>query len=235
MQEYGTYRKEARSGSIAAQGFMTRVYTWMALGLCATAAVSFYVSTSPRAMDVLFGGGYAPFLILAVAELGIVFYLSARVASLSPTTASTLFFVYSVLNGLTIAPIFLLYTNESLSQVFFTTAGMFGVMSVYGTVTKRDLSGWRDFLMMGVIGLIVAGLINMFIGSERANIVISIMGVLIFTGLTAFDTQKIKALAANVSGNDDTAGKYAVLGALTLYLDFINMFLYLLRLFGKKR
>jgi FtsH-binding integral membrane protein len=207
----------------------------MCLGLAATAVVSYYVATSQQIMQLLFGGGMAPYFILAIAELGIVFYLSARVASMSPTTASVLFFVYAALNGLTIAPIFLLYTQESVSSAFFTSAAMFGAMSVYGTVTKRDLSGLGSFLMMGLIGLVVASLINMFVASERGGLVIAIMGVLIFTGLTAFDTQKLRRLASEVSGNDDAAGKYAVFGALTLYLDFINMFLFLLRIFGKRR
>jgi FtsH-binding integral membrane protein len=234
MQEYGSYRGVSARSDVAAEGFMTRVYMWMALGLAATAGVSYYTSTSPQILNALFGRGMAPFWILAVIEIGIVFYVSRRIATLSPTTASALFFVYSALNGLTLAPIFLAYTNESIASAFLSTAGMFGAMSVYGTVTKRDLSGWGSFLMMGLIGLIIASLINMFFASEKTSLVIAIMGVFIFTGLTAYDTQKLRAMASQVSG-DDTAAKYAVLGALSLYLDFVNMFIYLLRIFGKRK
>ncbi|MDR0648540.1 MAG: Bax inhibitor-1/YccA family protein, partial [Synergistaceae bacterium] len=169
------------------------------------------------------------------AELGIVFYLSSRIAKLSPATASALFFVYSALNGLTIAPILLVYTGSSVASAFLSTAGMFGAMSVYGTVTKRDLSGWRSFLTMGLIGLVIASVINIFFASERAGLVIAIMGVFVFTGLTAYDTYKIRAMASGVIGDDEASGKFAVLGALTLYLDFINMFIFILRIFGKRR
>jgi FtsH-binding integral membrane protein len=236
MEEYGNRRiSRSAAGDIVAQGFMSRVYMWMALGLAATAGVSYYTATSPQFIYALFGRGMAVFIILSLAELGIVLYLSARVATMNPTTASALFFVYAVLNGLTIAPIFLIYTNESISSAFFTAAGMFGAMSVYGTVTKRDLTGWGSFFMMGVIGLVVASLINMFIGSEKMSLVIAIMGVLVFTGLTAFDTQKLRRMAENLAGSEDNAARYAVLGALTLYLDFINMFLFLIRIFGRRR
>jgi FtsH-binding integral membrane protein len=236
VEEYGNRRiSRTGAGDFVAQGFMTRVYMWMALGLAVTAGMSYYTATSPQIIYALFGRGMPVFWILALAELGIVLYLSARVATMNPATASALFFVYAVLNGLTIAPIFLVYTNESISSAFFTAAGMFGAMSVYGTVTKRDLTGWGSFLMMGVIGLVVASVINIFIGSDRMSLVISIMGVLIFTGLTAFHTQKLRRMAENLAGDEDNAARYAVLGALTLYLDFINMFLFLLRIFGKRR
>jgi FtsH-binding integral membrane protein len=236
MQEYGNFNK-GLSGTrdVAAEGFMAKVYLWMALGLAATAVISYYTAASPERLSALFGRGMSVFLVLAVVEIGIVFYVSSRIEKLSVTAASTLFFIYSALNGLTIAPIFLAYTDESIASTFLTTAGMFGVMSVYGTVTKRDLSGWGSFLMMGVIGLLIAGVINIFFASEKTGMVIAIVGVFIFIGLTAYDTQKLRNMAARVSGDDDTAGKYAVLGALALYLDFINMFLYLLRLFGKRR
>ena len=223
------------TGDLLAQGFMTKVYMWMAAGLLATAAVSYYASTSEAVLMALFGRGMVPFIVLAVVEIGLVIYLSAKIASLNPTTAIALFFVYAALNGLTIAPIFLAYTKESISSAFFTSAGMFAAMSVYGTVTKRDMSGMGSFFMMGLIGLIVAGAINMFVGSARADLVISIMGVLIFTGLTAYDTQKLKRLASEIGGNEDLHSNMAVLGALKLYLDFINMFLYLLRIFGRRK
>jgi FtsH-binding integral membrane protein len=234
MQEYD-YKRISTTGDLAIQGFMTKVYMWMGLGLLTTAAVSYYTASSQPILMFLFGRGMAPFLILAVCEIGIVFYLSSRIASLSPTAASALFFIYSALNGLTIAPILIVYTESSVASAFLSTAGMFGAMSVYGTVTKRDLSGWGSFLMMGLIGLIIASLVNIFFASERMSLVIAIMGVFIFTGLTAYDTYKIRAMASGVAGDDDTAGKFAVLGALTLYLDFINMFLYLIRIFGRRK
>jgi FtsH-binding integral membrane protein len=214
---------------------MTKVYMWMGLGLLTTAAVSYYAATSEQVIYFLFGRSITPFLILAAAELGIVFFLSSRIAKMSQATASALFFVYSALNGLTIAPLLLVYTGSSVASAFLSTAGMFGAMSVYGTVTKRDLSGWGSFLMMGLIGLVIASVANIFFASERASLVIAIMGVFIFTGLTAYDTFKIRAMASGVSGDDESAGKFAVLGALTLYLDFINMFIFLLRIFGKRR
>jgi FtsH-binding integral membrane protein len=234
MQEYD-YKRISTTGDLAIQGFMTKVYMWMGIGLLTTAAVSYYTTSSEPILRFLFGGGMAPFLILAVLEIGIVFFLSSRIASLSPTAASTLFFVYSALNGLTIAPILMVYTESSVASAFLSTAGMFGAMSVYGTVTKRDLSGWGSFLMMGLIGLIIASLVNIFFTSERMSLVIAIMGVFIFTGLTAYHTYKIRAMASGVSGDDDTAGKFAVLGALTLYLDFINMFIFLIRIFGRRK
>jgi FtsH-binding integral membrane protein len=234
MQEYD-YKRVSTTGSMALQGFMTKVYMWMGFGLLTTAAVSYYTASSMPILNLLFGRGMAPLIVLAAAELGIVFYLSSRIATLSPTAASALFFVYSALNGLTIAPVLLVYTESSVASAFFSTAGMFGAMSVYGTVTKRDLSEWGSFLMMGLIGLIIASVINMFFASERMSLVIAVMGVFIFTGLTAYDTHKIRAMASGISGDDETAGKFAVLGALTLYLDFINMFLFLIRIFGKRR
>ncbi|MDR1020745.1 MAG: Bax inhibitor-1/YccA family protein [Synergistaceae bacterium] len=234
MQDY-EYKKVSAAGDIALQGLMTKVYMWMGLGLLTTAAVSYYAASSGQVIYFLIGRSITPFLILAVAELGIVFFLSSRIAKMSQATASALFFVYSALNGLTIAPLLLVYTGSSVASAFFSTAGMFGAMSVYGTVTKRDLSGWGSFLMMGLIGLVIASVANIFFASERTSLVIAIMGVFIFTGLTAYDTFKIRAMASGVPGDDESAGKFAVLGALTLYLDFINMFIFLLRIFGKRR
>ncbi|MDR3254328.1 MAG: Bax inhibitor-1/YccA family protein [Synergistaceae bacterium] len=233
MQEYGN-RRISSANDIVAQGFMTKVYMWMALGLAATAATAYYVSTSAQLIYMLFGRGMMPIIVLSLAELGIVFFLSAKVAAMNPTTASALFFVFAILNGLTLSSIFLVYTSESISSAFFSAAGMFGAMSVYGTVTKRDLTGLGGFCRMGLIGIVIASLINIFVASEKTSLVIAIMGVFVFIGLTAFDTQKLRRLSASV-GDDDTAAKYSVLGALTLYLDFINMFLFLLRIFGRRR
>jgi FtsH-binding integral membrane protein len=229
-----SYESVSGRSDVFAQGFMQRVYLWMTIGLAVTGAVSYYVSTSETILTALFGNGVFPIIALVVVELGLVFYLSARVMTLNPSTASALFFVYSALNGLTIAPIFLIYTSESISSTFFISAGVFGGMCVYGSVTKRDLSEWGSFLIMGLWGIIIASLVNMFIGSEKTSLVISIMAVIIFTGLTAFDTQKLRRIAAEGYG-EDVRDNLAVLGALTLYLDFINIFLHLLRLMGKRK
>jgi FtsH-binding integral membrane protein len=207
----------------------------MTIGLAATGAVSFYVSTSLAVLGALFGYGFVPLIVLSLAELGIVFFLSAKVMTLSPSTASALFFVYSVLNGLTLAPIFLLYTDESIASTFFISAAVFGGMSVYGTVTKRDLTSWGSFLAMGLWGLLIAIVVNMFIGSYRANLVISIIAVIVFTGLAAFDTQKLRRMAAESGYGGDARDNLAILGALALYLDFVNIFIHLLRIMGKRR
>ncbi|MDR1884897.1 MAG: Bax inhibitor-1/YccA family protein [Synergistaceae bacterium] len=233
MNEPRTYSSVSNAGDVLAQGFMTKVYAWMMLGLIITGGAAYVTSTSETLLSALIGRW--TFIILAIAEVGIVIYLSSRIMTMNPTTASVMFFVYALLNGLTLTPIMLIYTRESISTAFFTTAAMFGAMSVYGTVTKRDLSSWGSFLMMGLVGLLVALLINMFVGSSRAELVISIMGVIIFTGLTAYDTNRIRAMAREMRAGDDVRSNMAVMGALKLYLDFINMFLFLLRIFGKRR
>lgn len=226
------FRAQGASVSVG-QRLMTRIYMWMTSGLLVTAAVAF-IASSDRVALTLFGNGMGLFLILAIAEIGIVFYLSSRAMSLAPQTAAILFFVYAALNGVTIAPLCYAYTQQSVASAFLTCAAMFGGMSAYGVFTKRDLSGWGSFLMMGVYGLIAALVINMFIGSMKADLVISIMGVLIFTGLTAFDTYRLR-IVSHTMGDGGAEGNFAILGALTLYLDFINMFIYLLRIIGKRR
>jgi FtsH-binding integral membrane protein len=220
----------SRTGLVA-QGFMQRIYGWMTLGLLVTAGVSYLVTTSPALLGALFGGGIAPFMILVFAEFGIVVYLSARVHTMNPSTASVLFFIYSALNGVTLAPIFLIYTGESVATAFFVTAGLFGGMSAYGAMTKRDLTDFGSFLGMGVFGLLIAMLVNMFLRSEMTSYVISGLAVIIFTGLSAYDTWVLRRMAAEGRMTDN----YAVLGALKLYLDFITIFVHLLRLFGKRR
>lgn len=235
MQELKSYGKITSGSEILVQGFMAKVYLWMALGLCATGLIAYYTSSSEQILYMLLGKSRLPFFILLGAEIGIVLYLSSRITTLNPATANTLFFVYAALNGLTLAPIFLVYTQESISSAFFSAAATFGVMSAYGTLTKRDLSGLGSFLQMGVIGLLIALLINMFVGNSKADLVISIMGVLIFTGLTAFDTQKLRRLSQELSFREEEQSNLSILGALTLYLDFINMFLFLLRILGRRK
>lgn len=179
-------------------------------------------------------GNKLVFYGLLLANLGIVFGLSSAIHSLSSTVASFLFFTYSALNGLTLASIFLLYTRESIATVFFITAGTFGAMTTYGYVTKADLSKWGSILFMALIGLIIASLVNMFLQSPALMWILTYAGVLVFVGLTAYDTQRLKEMAYKLD-DENTVGKLAVLGALTLYLDFINLFLYLLRIFGRRR
>jgi FtsH-binding integral membrane protein len=231
------YTPEASRAAQAVAGFMRRVYVWMTLGLVMTGCVAYFVVSSPAVLYALFFGKYgmAPFIVLCVAELGIVFFLSARVTKLAPATASALFFVYSGLNGLTIAPLLLVYAHESVAQAFFISAGLFGTMSVYGTVTKRDLTGFGDFLSMGLIGLLIAIVANIFIGGEKMSMVISIMAVLIFTGLAAFDTFKWRRVAAASGHGEAVMQSVAVVAALEMYLDFINIFIHLLRIMGKRR
>ncbi|QDR79558.1 Bax inhibitor-1/YccA family protein [Sporomusa termitida] len=216
-----------------AQSFFMQVYSWMAAGLLATGVLAYYTAHSPFLLSLIFGNKLV-FFGLIVANLGIVFGLSRSIQSLSATAASFLFFLYSALNGLTLASIFLVYTNESIATVFFITAGTFGATAAYGYTTKADLSKWGSILFMALIGLIIASVVNMFLQSPAMMWVLTYAGVLIFVGLTAYDTQRLKQMAYSLD-DEETVGKFAVLGALTLYLDFINLFLYLLRIFGKRR
>lgn len=237
MAQYGNYTPYiAGADSIEAVNTLFRkVYQYMALGLILTSLTAWLTVATPSMLR-FFYTSRAPLIIAAVVEIGLVWYLSASIMKLSASTALTLFCVYSVLNGVTCSSVLLIYTTESVYTAFLSTAGMFGAMSLYALYTKRDLTSWGSFLQMGLIGLIIAMIINIFVGSSTAEICISVMGIIIFMGLTAYDTAKIKALSDGFGMNDDEAvGKVAVIGALALYLDFINLFLYLIRLFGKRR
>lgn len=215
------------------QSFFMQVYSWMTFGLLATGILAYYTAHSPSLLSLIFGNKLV-FYGLILANLGIVFGLSRSIQSLSATAASFLFFLYSALNGLTLASVFLLYTYESVAAVFFITAGTFGITAAYGYVTKADLSKWGSILFMALIGLIVASLVNMFLQSPAMMWVLTYAGVLIFVGLTAYDTQRLKQMAYSLY-DEETVGKFAVFGALTLYLDFVNLFLYFLRIFGRRR
>ena len=214
--------------------FLAKVFNWMAVGLGITGIVAYATAHSGLAMTII---GSPIFFILIIAELGLVFYLSARVQKIQASTASSLFIGYSVLNGLTLSVIFLAYTSSSIAGTFFITAGMFGAMAVYGLVTKRDLSGWGSFLFMGLIGIILASIVNIFLKSSSMYWAISLIGVFIFTALTAYDVQKIKRIGEEgiMTQGDEAIRKGSIMGALTLYLDFINLFLMLLRFFGGSR
>ena len=210
---------------------VTRAFVWMTLGLAITGLTALFVADS-NLIEVIFSSG--SFWMLVIAELAVVWFLSSRVMTLSMPVATAAFALYSLLNGVTLSPIFLVYTGESIASTFFITAGTFAAMAIFGYTTKRDLSSMGSYLMMGLIGLIIASLVNMFVGSSLLMWVVSYLGVLIFVGLTAYDTQQIKAMIANSVGDEEQTKKVALLGALHLYLDFINLFIYLLRLFGRR-
>ena len=214
---------------------MRGVYQWMALGLGVTAVAAFLTAQSPAMQQIIFGNQLV-FFGLIIGELLLVIGISAGIRRMSASTASGLFLLYSALNGLTLSFVLLLYTGESVAMTFVICAGMFGAMSIYGMTTKKDLTSWGSFLFMGLIGIILASVVNIFLRSSAMHFVISIIGVIIFTGLTAYDTQKLKVMGETAPANDATAVRRGViLGALTLYLDFINLFLMLLRLFGSSR
>ncbi len=216
------------------QRFMLRVYNWMAAGLAITGLVALATASSEAMMGFIFNNSLV-FFGLIIAELGMVFWLAGYIQRMSAKMAQGIFVGYSVLNGLTISSIFLAFTSSSIASTFFITAGTFGAMSLYGYTTKKDISSWGSFLFMGLIGIVIAGIVNIFLQNEMLNFVISCVGVLVFVGLTAYDTQKIKQM--NILGNEGSEEdtKEAISGALILYLDFINLFLMLLRLFGSRR
>jgi FtsH-binding integral membrane protein len=234
MYENAQSMTVARARQEASTVFLAKTFNWMAVGLGVTGIVAFFTASSGLAQTVI---GTPLFMILVVGELGLVFFLSARIDKLKAATATSLFVGYSVLNGLTLSVVFLAYTSSSIAGTFFITAGMFGAMAIYGLVTKRDLSGWGSFLFMGLIGIIIASVVNIFLKSSSMYWVISFIGVFVFTGLTAYDVQKIKRIGeAGIMGQGEEAiRKGSIMGALTLYLDFINLFLMLLRFFGGSR
>jgi len=214
------------------QSVMQQVYLWMTAGLLVTGAISSMIFNSPTLSGMLLNP--IVFIALFVVELVLVIAISAFINKMSPALATGLFILYAAVNGITLTPIFFAYTSTSIATAFFTTAGMFGALTLYGTVTKRDLSGMGRFLLMALFGLCIASIINIFLKNGVMDFVISIFGVLIFAGLTAYDTQRLNQLASQAS-SDDEIGRFSIMGALILYLDFINLFLYLLRLFGKRR
>jgi uncharacterized protein len=221
---------------ILVNDFVRSTYNWMGAGLALTGVVAFYVSSSETMMRLIFGNPIV-FFILIFAELGLVFSISGMVNRISAGTATGLFLLYSALNGVTLSFIFLAYTRTSIASTFFICAGTFVGCSIYGWTTKKDLTSWRGFLMMGLIGIIIASLVNMFVRSSAMHMIISYIGVIVFVGLTAYDTQKLKNMALTQPADVEGAvvRKGAILGALSLYLDFINLFLMLLRIFGSGR
>lgn len=220
-----------REQVVAAQNHLVRqVYAWMGAGLLLTALAAIFTVSSPDVLNAVFSNRIV-FYGLIIGEFGLVIALTAAINRLSSAAATGLFLAYAALNGVTLSLVFLVYTAESVASTFLVAAAMFGAMSLYGAVTTRDLTSWGSFLFMGLIGVVIASVVNIFVASDALSWVLSCCGVLVFTGLTAYDTWKIKALAA--SGG--AGRKPAILGALTLYLDFINLFLMLLRLLGRRR
>lgn len=229
------------TGVTTFSGIMSRVYMWMTAALLLTAGTAYFTAASPAMLQLIYGNAWTIW-VLFIAELGLVMAVSAGINRLSPMTATALFLLYSVVNGLTLSVIFFAYELGTIYQAFAASALTFGAMSLYGYTTKRDLSGLGGILIMGLIGLIIASVINIFWANSTLDAIITYIGVFIFVGLTAYDTQKIKQMSAAVEtgsqmGYTDAAAprRIAILGALTLYLDFINLFLYLLRLFGRSR
>lgn len=218
---------------VMAEGFMSRVYAWMTAGLCVTASVAYYLS--PTVNHDLFMQLTPYIMVFGLFQLGIVFYFSMAWKSLSSTSLAALFLVYSALMGVTLSPLAYMYTGESIFQIFLLAAAMFGVMAIYGSVTKSDLSSMSNILLMGLLGIIFAQFINIFWQNAQFDIITSCIGVGLFAVLTAYDVQKLRNFGAQAVASQDDIDKIALLGALTLYLDIINLFLYLIRLFGKKK
>ena len=214
------------------QTYMSHVYGWMTVGLLLTALVAWFASSNIALIELLSKGMW----VLLIAELALVFVISGMINRLSGAAATTLFMLYSVLNGCTFSIYFKIYTSSSIASVFFITAGMFGALAFYGYTTKRDLSGFGRFLFMGLIGLVIASLVNMFANSDPLMWAVTYIGVFVFAGLTAYDTQKLKELGDGLPQDDQNIfRRYVILGALQLYLDFINLFIMLLRIFADRR
>jgi FtsH-binding integral membrane protein len=214
--------------------FLTRVYGWMAGGLVATAFMAWVTLSTPALLQLVFGNRFV-FYGLLIGELALVAWLSGLVGRMSASTAAIVFVAYSALNGLTLASVFLVYTSGSIVSTFVVTAGTFGAMSVYGLVTSRSLDGLGSFAFMGLVGVILASVVNLFLRNSMLEFVISCVGVIVFVGLTAYDTRKLKVMAARVDADSEEGQKGAIQGALALYLDFVNLFLMLLRLVGSRR
>ena len=220
---------------VLSRSLMRNVYLWMAVGLAITGVVAYGTSQSEWLLRGLLQSN--GFLVLFIAQIALVFYLSARIMQMSPTVATIIFALYATLNGLTMAFVFLVYTGQAIAATFFISAGMFASMSVFALVTKSDLSSWRSYLFMGLIGVIIASLVNVFLRSNALGYLISYAGVIIFMGLTAYDTKQIKRMSDNVSEGiaEPDYIRLSIMGALKLYLDFINIFLFMLRIFGGRK
>lgn len=226
-------RERELSMSAAFPALMRKVYLWMSMALVITGVTAYGVATSPGLLEMIVTNQIL-FWGLIIAEFGLVIGITAAINRLSLTTATLLFVLYSIINGATLSFIFLVYTMSSIASVFFITAGTFAVMSLIGYTTKTDLTSVGKILLMALIGIIIATIVNIFLKSTGLQTIVNYLGVLIFVGLTAYDTQKIKQMLLDAPDYGEAAQKVALLGALSLYLDFINLFLYLLRIFGRR-
>lgn len=214
--------------------FINKVYAWMCLALSITGFIALRTVNSEMLLGLIFGSSFG-LIGLIIVELGIVFWMSKNIDRISSNLAIGLFLLYSALNGLTLSILLLVYTSASVASTFFITAGTFGVMSAYGYFTKKDLTSWGNLLFMGLIGVIIASVVNMFMQSTMLYWIVTYAGVLVFVGLTAYDTQKIKEMSLRLDIESEEGRKGAIMGALALYLDFINLFIMLLRIFGQRR
>lgn len=230
---YNQVEERAQSSALSFPALMSKVYLWMTLALVVTGMTAYYVASSPAILYAIVSNQIA-FWGLFIGELVLVFVLSSRIMSLSFVTASLMFVIYSIMNGVFFSFILLAYTEQSIATTFLITAGTFGAMSLFGFVTKRDLSAMGRILFMLLIGLIIATVVNIFMKAEGLTLILNYAGVVIFVGLTAYDTQSIKQMLQE-HGDKEGAEKIALLGSLSLYLDFINIFIYLLRFFGESR
>jgi len=239
---YSTGQATVDQVAVQINAFMRRVYNWMAGGLALSGLVAWWVVSSPATLGLFLrydpaSGTTSPTMLYWASLIGVfalVMFLSAGIQRIRVGTATTLFLLYAGLNGVFLAPLLLMYTSASVFKAFIITAGTFGVTSIWATTTKKDLSSWGSFLFMGLVGIIIASVVNMFLGSPMVDWIISWIGVGVFVGLTAYDTQAIRAMYLQAA-NEVTVSKMAIFGALKLYLDFLNLFLMLLRLFGERR
>ncbi len=233
FNDYSNTKYYARESNL-----MYRVYAWMCLALAITATTAYFVSQSPTFINALFSGSTGSNVLLIglfVGQLALVIILSAMLNRMSFATAAFLFILYAATLGITLSSIFLVYTYTSIAATFLVTSGMFGAMALYGYFTKSDLSSMGSYLMMALIGIIIGGLVNMFLKNETFHFVISAIGVIVFTLLTAYDVQKIKNMSQEMLGDRETMAKVSIMGALMLYLDFVNLFLYLLQFMGRRK
>jgi FtsH-binding integral membrane protein len=233
MQHNPAYTMDRTQVQVRVNTFVRSVYNWMAIGLALTGGVAYFVANTPALFQIVM----RLFFLFAIAEIGLVFFLSARIGKMQAGTATTMFIVYAVLNGATLSFIFIAYAKATIATAFFTSAGAFAALSIYGWVTKRDLTGLGNFLFMGLIGIVIASVVNIFLRNPAMQMMISYIAVLVFAGLTAYDTQTIKNMALSQPANLDGAvvRKGAIIGALKLYLDFILLFQYLLYILGGRR
>lgn len=220
--------------STAFPALMRKVFVWMTLALAITGLTAYGVATSPAILSLIFSSNVTVFGLI-IAEFALVFAISGAINRMSLSTATMLFILYSVINGATLSSIFLTFSVATIGKVFFITAGTFGAMALVGYTTKTDLTSMGKLLFMALLGIIIASVVNMFVGSSGLDLILSYVGVLVFVGLTAYDTQKIKQMCQSAPDAGESTQKLALIGALSLYLDFINLFLYLLRIFGNNR